>query len=341
MRIGVLTSGGDCPGLNAVIRSVVHRGVVDHGDEIIGFEDGWRGLLEGVHRPLTLDSVSGILAQGGTILGSSRVQPSHLRDGVERAKRYCADLGIDAVIPIGGEGTLKAAKLMSDAGLPVVGVPKTIDNDIACTDVTFGFDTAVSVATEALDRLKTTAESHQRVMVVEVMGRHTGWIALNAGMAAGAHAIVVPERPFHIDKLTEVVRERFDRQKKFAIVVCAEGAKPEPGTMPWEEGTKDMYGHERFTGIATQLSRELEYRLGKEARPVILGHTQRGGTPTAYDRVLATRFGWHAVEAAHKGAFGQITALQGTDIRLVPLGEAVAELKTVPSDRYLEAETVI
>ncbi|GAA1392245.1 6-phosphofructokinase [Kitasatospora putterlickiae] len=341
MRIGVLTSGGDCPGLNAVIRSVVHRGVVDHGDEIIGFEDGWRGFLEGHHRPLTLDSVSGILAQGGTILGSSRVQPSHLRDGVERAKQYCADLGLDAVIPIGGEGTLKAAKLMSDAGLPIVGVPKTIDNDIACTDVTFGFDTAVSVATEALDRLKTTAESHQRVMVVEVMGRHTGWIALNAGMAAGAHAIVVPERPFHIEKLTDVVRERFDRQKKFAIVVCAEGAKPEPGSMHWEEGTKDIYGHERFTGIATQLSRELEHRLGKEARPVILGHTQRGGTPTAYDRVLATRFGWHAVEAVHKGAFGHITALQGTAINLVPLGEAVAELKTVPADRYLEAETVI
>jgi 6-phosphofructokinase 1 len=341
MRIGVLTSGGDCPGLNAVIRSVVHRGVVDHGDEIIGFQDGWRGLLEGVHRPLTLDSVSGILAQGGTILGSSRVQPSHLRDGVERAKRYCADLGIDAVIPIGGEGTLKAAKLMSDAGLPVVGVPKTIDNDIACTDVTFGFDTAVSVATDALDRLKTTAESHQRVMVVEVMGRHTGWIALNAGMAAGAHAIVVPERPFHIEKLTEVVRERFERGKKFAIVVCAEGAKPEPGTMHWEEGTRDIYGHERFTGIATQLSGELEHRLGKEARPVILGHTQRGGTPTAYDRVLATRFGWHAVEAAHKGAFGHITALHGTQINLVPLGEAVADLKTVPADRYIEAETVI
>ncbi|MFG3054672.1 6-phosphofructokinase [Kitasatospora sp. NPDC048239] len=341
MRIGVLTSGGDCPGLNAVIRSVVHRGVVDHGDEIIGFEDGWRGFLEGVHRPLTLDSVSGILAQGGTILGSSRVQPSHLRDGVERAKQYCADLGLDAVIPIGGEGTLKAAKLMSDAGLPIVGVPKTIDNDIAATDVTFGFDTAVSVATEALDRLKTTAESHQRVMVVEVMGRHTGWIALNAGMAAGAHAIVVPERPFHIDKLTAVVRERFDRQKKFAIVVCAEGAKPEPGTMHWEEGTKDIYGHERFTGIATQLSRELEHRLGKEARPVILGHTQRGGTPTAYDRVLATRFGWHAVEAVHKGAFGHITALQGTSINLVPLAEAVAELKTVPQERYLEAETVL
>ncbi|MFC1411713.1 6-phosphofructokinase [Streptacidiphilus sp. N1-12] len=341
MRIGVLTSGGDCPGLNAVIRSVVHRGVVDHGDEIIGFEDGWKGLLEGQYRELTLDSVSGILAQGGTILGSTRVQPSHLRDGVARARDYCKELGLDGIIPIGGEGTLKAARLLSDGGLPIVGVPKTIDNDIACTDVTFGFDTAVSVATEALDRLKTTAESHQRVMVVELMGRHTGWIALHAGMAAGAHAIIVPERPFNIDRVTEVVRERFERGKKFAIVVCAEGAKPEPGTMHWEEGTVDIYGHERFTGVATQLSMELEHRLGKEAKPVILGHVQRGGTPTAYDRVLATRFGWHAVEAVHKGAFGHITALQGTQINLVPLAEAVADLKTVPAERYAEAETVI
>ncbi|MEY9846010.1 6-phosphofructokinase [Streptacidiphilus sp. MAP5-3] len=341
MRIGVLTSGGDCPGLNAVIRSVVHRGVVDHGDEIIGFVDGWRGLLEEDYRELTLESVSGILAQGGTILGSTRVQPSKLRGGVDAALEMCERLGLDGIIPIGGEGTLKAARLLSDAGLPIVGVPKTIDNDIACTDVTFGFDTAVSVATEALDRLKTTAESHQRVMVVELMGRHTGWIALNAGMAAGAHAIVVPERPFDIGKLTEVVRERFERGKKFAIVVVAEGAKPEPGTMPWQEGTIDIYGHERFTGVATQLSGELEHRLGKEARPVILGHIQRGGTPTAYDRILATRFGWHAVEAVHKGAFGHLTALQGTNINLVPLAEAVADLKTVPAERYAEAETVI
>ncbi|MEY9872570.1 phosphofructokinase-like protein [Streptacidiphilus sp. MAP12-33] len=341
MRIGVLTSGGDCPGLNAVIRSVVHRGVVDHGDEIIGFVDGWRGLLEEDYRELTLDSVSGILAQGGTILGSTRVQPSKLREGVPAAKAMCERLGLDGIIPIGGEGTLKAARMLSDAGLPIVGVPKTIDNDIACTDVTFGFDTAVSVATEALDRLKTTAESHQRVMVVELMGRHTGWIALNAGMAAGAHAIVVPERPFDIDKLTSVVGERFQRGKKFAIVVVAEGAKPEPGTMEWETGSIDIYGHERFAGVATRLSGELERRLGKEARPVILGHVQRGGTPTAYDRILATRFGWHAVEAVHKGAFGHLTALQGTDINLVPLADAVADLKTVPAERYAEAETVI
>ncbi|MFD7786547.1 6-phosphofructokinase [Streptomyces nojiriensis] len=341
MRIGVLTSGGDCPGLNAVIRSVVHRAVVDHGDEVIGFLDGWKGLLEADYRKLDLDAVGGILARGGTILGSSRVQPAHLRDGVERARGHVADLGLDAIIPIGGEGTLKAANLLAQAGLPIVGVPKTIDNDIASTDVTFGFDTAVGVATEALDRLKTTAESHQRVMVVEVMGRHTGWIALHSGMAAGAHAIVVPERPFDIEQLTEIVGERFSAGKRFAIVVVAEGAKPRPGSMDLEEGGVDMYGHERFAGIGNRLAVELEHRLGKEARPVILGHVQRGGTPTAYDRVLATRFGWHAVEAAHRGEFGMLTALRGTDIVMVPLAEATSTLKTVPADRYDEAQTVL
>ncbi|MEV0412501.1 6-phosphofructokinase [Streptomyces sp. NPDC050448] len=341
MRIGVLTSGGDCPGLNAVIRSVVHRSVVDHGDEVIGFHDGWRGLLECDYRKLDLDAVSGILARGGTILGSSRVQPAHLRDGVERARGHVADLGLDAIIPIGGEGTLKAANLLAQAGLPIVGVPKTIDNDIASTDVTFGFDTAVGVATEALDRLKTTAESHQRVMVVEVMGRHTGWIALHSGMAAGAHAIVVPERPFDIAELTAIVGERFSAGKRFAIVVVAEGAKPRAGSMDFQEGGTDQYGHERFAGIGNLLAVELERRLGKEARPVILGHVQRGGTPTAYDRVLATRFGWHAVEAAHRGEFGMLTALRGTEIEMVPLADAVQTLKTVPAERYDEAQTVL
>jgi phosphofructokinase-like protein len=341
MRIGVLTSGGDCPGLNAVIRSVVHRAVVDHSDEVIGFHDGWKGLLEGDYRKLDLEAVSGILTRGGTILGSSRVRPEHLRDGVRRAKGHCAELALDAIIPIGGEGTLKAARLMSESRLPIVGVPKTIDNDIASTDVTFGFDTAVTVATEALDRLKTTAESHQRVLVVEVMGRHTGWIALHSGMAAGAHAIVVPERPFDIEELTHVVGQRFEAGKKFAIVVVSEGAKPREGTMQFQSGATDAYGHERFTGIANQLSAELEERLGKEARPVILGHVQRGGTPTAYDRVLATRFGWHAVEAVHNGGFGMMTALRGTEIALVPLADAVQQLKTVPTDRYTEAETVL
>ncbi|ANW21294.1 6-phosphofructokinase [Streptomyces clavuligerus] len=341
MRIGVLTSGGDCPGLNAVIRSVVHRAVVDHGDEVIGFHDGWRGLLECDYRKLDLDAVGGILARGDTVLGSSRVRPGDLRDGVERARSHVAELGLDAIIPIGGEGTLKAAHLLSEAGLPIIGVPKTIDNDIAATDVTFGFDTAVGVATEALDRLKTTAESHQRVLIVEVMGRHTGWIALHSGMAAGAHAIVVPERPFDILELTRRVGERFEAGKRFAIVVVAEGAKPRENTMAWDEGGKDIYGHERFAGVARQLSVELEQRLGKEARPVILGHVQRGGTPTAYDRVLATRFGWHAVEAAHRGEFGMLTSLRGTEITTVPLAHAVETLKTVPAERYAEAECVL
>jgi 6-phosphofructokinase 1 len=267
MRIGVLTSGGDCPGLNAVIRSVVHRAVVDHGDEVLGFHDGWKGLLECDYRKLDLDAVGGILARGGTILGSSRVQPAHLRDGVERARSHVVELGLDAIIPIGGEGTLKAARMLSDAGLPIVGVPKTIDNDIAATDVTFGFDTAVGVATDALDRLKTTAESHQRVLIVEVMGRHTGWIALHSGMAAGAHAIVVPERPFDIDELTELVGARFSAGKKFAIVVVAEGAKPRAGSMEFDAGGKDVYGHERFAGVARQLSVELARQGGPTGDP--------------------------------------------------------------------------
>ena len=341
MRIGVLTGGGDCPGLNAVIRGAVLKGDRVYGSEFAGFRYGWRGVVEGDIMPLDRHSVRGLSRQGGTILGSSRVQPAHLRGGVEQAKGHVADLGLDAIIPIGGEGTLKAARLLSDAGLPIVGVPKTIDNDISSTDVTFGFDTAVTVATEALDRLKTTAESHQRVLIVEVMGRHTGWIALHSGMAAGAHAMVVPERPFDVEELAALVGKRFEAGKKFAIVVVSEGAKPREGTMEFSSGATDVYGHERFAGVARQLSVELEQRLGKEARPVILGHVQRGGTPTAYDRVLATRFGWHAVEAAHNGDFGMMTALRGTDIVLVPLASAVDHLKTVPVERYVEAECVL
>lgn len=340
MRIGVLTAGGDCPGLNAVIRSVVHRALVGHGDEVIGFEDGFRGLLERRYRKLDLDSVSGILARGGTILGSSRLERARLSEATDNAEELCRDLGLDALIPIGGEGTLTAARMLSDAGMPVVGVPKTIDNDISSTDRTFGFDTAVGVATEAIDRLKTTAESHQRVMVVEVMGRHAGWIALESGMAGGAHGICLPEREFQVDDLCRMVEERFARGKKFAVVCVAEGAHPAPGAMDYQKGEIDPYGHERFAGIGNRLAVELERRLGKEARPVILGHVQRGGTPTAYDRVLATRFGWHAVEAVHRGEFGMMTALRGTDIDLVPLAEAVTELKRVPEARMDEAESV-
>ncbi|MEV6314669.1 6-phosphofructokinase [Streptomyces sp. NPDC051776] len=340
MRIGVLTAGGDCPGLNAVIRSVVHRALADHGDEVIGFEDGFKGLLDRRYRKLDLEAVSGILARGGTILGSARLERARLSEAIDNAEELCRELGLDALIPIGGEGTLTAARMLSDAGMPVVGVPKTIDNDISSTDRTFGFDTAVTVATEAIDRLKTTAESHQRVMVVEVMGRHAGWIALESGMAGGAHGICLPERKFSVDNLCRMVEERFARGKKFAVICVAEGAHPAEGSMPYERGAIDQYGHERFAGIGNRLAAELERRLGTEARPVILGHVQRGGTPTAYDRVLANRFGWHAVEAAHRGEFGMMTSLSGTDIRMVPLAQAVTELKTVPEFRMREAESV-
>jgi 6-phosphofructokinase 1 len=340
MRIGVLTAGGDCPGLNAVIRSVVHRAVVDHGDEVIGFEDGFKGLLEGRYRALDINEVSGILARGGTILGSSRLERARLAEACDNAEAFRRELGLDALIPIGGEGTLTAARMLSDAGIPVVGVPKTIDNDISATDRTFGFDTAVMVATEAIDRLKTTAESHQRVMVVEVMGRHAGWIALEAGMAGGAHGICIPERPFQVDDLCKMIEERFARGKKFAVICVAEGARPAEGSMPYERGEIDPYGHERFAGIGNRLAGELEKRLGTEARPVILGHVQRGGTPTAYDRVLATRFGWHAVEAAHRGEFGMMTALRGTEIVMTPLATATMELKRVPQNRMDETEAV-
>ncbi|MDV5148448.1 ATP-dependent 6-phosphofructokinase [Streptomyces sp. SBC-4] len=340
MRIGVLTAGGDCPGLNAVIRSVVHRALTGHDDEVIGFEDGFKGLLDGHYRPLDLNAVSGILARGGTILGSARLERNRLREAAESAPDLARQYGIDVLIPIGGEGTLTAARMLADAGMPVVGVPKTIDNDISSTDRTFGFDTAVGVATEAMDRLKTTAESHQRVMVVEVMGRHAGWIALESGMAGGAHGICLPERPFQVDDLVKMVEERFARGKKFAVICVAEGAHPAEGSMEYKKGEIDQFGHERFQGIGNQLAVELERRLGKEARPVILGHVQRGGTPTPYDRVLATRFGWHAVEAAHRGEFGRMTALRGTNVEMVPLAEAVTRLKTVPDDRIREAESV-
>jgi 6-phosphofructokinase 1 len=324
-----------------VIRSVVHRAVADHGDTVVGIEDGFLGLIEGRGRPLALDDVHGILTRGGTILGSARVARDLMREGVSRSAELAAALGIDALVAIGGEGTLTAAQLFSEAGLPVVAVPKTIDNDIDATDVTFGHDTAVHVATEAIDRLKTTAESHQRVMVVELMGRHTGWITLHAGMAGGAHGILIPERPFDVEEVCRMVEERFSRGKKFAIVAVAEGAAPLPGTMRFSHGETDAFGHQTFGGIGTRLAGEVAQWLGKESKPVILGHVQRGGTPTAQDRVLATRFGWHAVEAVHKGAYGHMTALRGTEIRLVPIVDAVTRLKTVPEERWIEAEAVL
>ncbi len=340
MRIGVLTGGGDCPGLNAVIRAVVRTANGRYGDAIVGFEDGWRGLLE--DRKIQIrndDRTDRILTKGGTILGTARTNPDVLRAGLGRIKQTLDDNGIEALIPIGGEGTLTAASWLSDEGVPVVGVPKTIDNDIDCTDVTFGHDTALNIATEAIDRLHTTAESHQRVMLIEVMGRHAGWIAIGAGMAAGAHLTLVPEVPFEVDEVCAMIKRRFQRGDKHFICVVAEGSHPAPDSgFTLREGGIDEFGHERFTGVAQQLGVEIERRIGKEVRTTVLGHVQRGGSPTPYDRVLATRFGLHAAEAVHAGKFGQMVALHGTTIGLVPLSEATKQLKRVPSERYREAE---
>jgi ATP-dependent phosphofructokinase / diphosphate-dependent phosphofructokinase len=336
LRIGVLTGGGDCPGLNAVIRSVVRTASAHYGSEVIGFRDGWRGLLEDRATPLDIAAVDGLLTRGGTTLGSARVAPERLNAELPQMKAVLARHGVDVLIPIGGEGTLTAAHLLSEAGVPVVGIPKTIDNDIDETDLTFGFDTAVSIATEMIDRLHTTAESHQRVLLVEVMGRHAGWIALHAGLASGAHVTLVPEEPFDIEQVCRLVSERFERGDSHVIGVVAEGATPLPGTMELRDGGVDEYGHRRFTGVAQQLGAELERRTGKEVRTTVLGHVQRGGTPTSFDRVLATRFGLHATIAAHEGDHGQMVALRGTEIELVPLEKAVSRLKTVTASRLAE-----
>jgi phosphofructokinase-like protein len=337
MRIGVLTGGGDCPGLNAVIRAVVRKGIEVHGWEILGFRNGWQGPLEGRTKPLGLDDVEDILTRGGTVLGSSRTNPYKVPGGVDKIKDVLAEHEVDALVAIGGEDTLGVAKRLTDDGVGVVGVPKTIDNDLNATDYTFGFDTAVHIATEAIDRLRTTAESHHRALVVEVMGRHAGWIALHSGLAGGANVILVPERPFNVDTVVRWVERRFERMYA-PIIVVAEGALPEGGAEMLASGEKDAFGHVRLGGVGTWLADEIAHRTGKESRAVVLGHTQRGGTPTAYDRVLATRFGLHAVDAVHDGDFGVMVALRGTDIVRVKLAEATAELKTVPLERYQEAE---
>ncbi|GAB3501764.1 6-phosphofructokinase [Amycolatopsis cihanbeyliensis] len=337
MRVGVLTGGGDCPGLNAVIRAVVRKGIEVHNWEVVGFRSGWRGPLTGDGKPLGLDDVEDVLTRGGTILGSSRTNPYKEEGGVDRIKSVLADQGIDALVAIGGEDTLGVAKRLTDDGVGVVGVPKTIDNDLGATDYTFGFDTAVHIATESIDRLRTTAESHHRALVVEVMGRHAGWIALHSGLAGGANVILVPERPFSVDQVVEWVERRFERMYA-PIIVVAEGALPEGGDEVLASGEKDSFGHVRLGGVGTWLADEIAARTGKESRAVVLGHTQRGGTPTAYDRVLATRFGLNAVDAVADGDFGVMVALRGTDIVRVKLSEATAELKTVPAERYAEAE---
>ena len=337
MRIGVLTGGGDCPGLNAVIRAVVRKGIGVYGYEFVGFRDGWKGPLENLTSPLGIPEVRGILPRGGTILGSSRTNPFKIDGGVARIRENLHTLNVDALIAIGGEDTLGVATKLHELGVNVVGVPKTIDNDLNATDYTFGFDTALNIAMEAIDRLHTTAESHHRALIVEVMGRHAGWIALQSGLAGGANVILIPEQPFSIDKVCAYVESRF--QSHYApIVVVAEGATPDGGDNVHLEKGLDAFGHVRLGGIGEWLAAEIEKRTGKEARTTVLGHIQRGGTPTAFDRVLATRFGLHAIDAVQDGDWGKMVALQGTNIVRVPLADATTELKTVKPELYAEAE---
>jgi len=339
MRVGVLTGGGDCPGLNAVIRAVVRKGVTEYGMDFVGFRDGWRGPLEDDTVELGIPQVRGILPRGGTVLGSSRTNPFAVEGGVEQIKDTLQAHGCDALVTIGGEDTLGVATRLAEMGVAVVGVPKTIDNDLSGTDFTFGFDTAVNIAMEAIDRLHTTAESHHRVLVVEVMGRNAGWIALHSGLASGANIILIPERPFDIDRVCAQVESRFATRYS-PIIVVAEGAAPAKGTMAQLEGDTDAFGHVRLGGIGDALAKEIESRTGEEARAVVLGHVQRGGTPTAFDRWLATRFGLHAAQAVHERDFGTMVALRGTDIVRVPLSEGTGELKTVRPELYAEAEVL-
>jgi ATP-dependent phosphofructokinase / diphosphate-dependent phosphofructokinase len=334
VRIGMLTGGGDCPGLNAVIRAVVRKGIDAYGDQLLGFRDGWRGVLEDVQEELTIESTRGILPRGGTILGSSRTNIFKRPDGVDQVRATFERHHLNGLIAIGGEDTLGAASRLSLQGLNVIGVPKTIDNDLGATDVTFGFDTALQVATDAIDRLHTTAESHHRNLVVEVMGRSAGWIALHSGLAGGADVILIPEIPFDIDEVCRLINRRHERGRYFAIVVVAEGATPKAGTLSVTTGDVDEFGHPRLGGIGQVLEREIEQRTGFETRTTVLGHIQRGGTPTAFDRVLATRLGLAAVDAAHAGQWGMMTALHATEIELVRLSEAVAEVRRVPAAEY-------
>jgi 6-phosphofructokinase 1 len=334
MKIGILTGGGDCPGLNAVIRAAVRKGIFHYDDRFIGFLEGWRGLMENKTMPLDLQAVAGILPRGGTILRTSRTNPAKKADGLDTCISTLKKNGVDALIAIGGDDTLSVATKLYDKGVKVVGVPKTIDNDLSGTDFTFGFDTAVNIVTEAIDRVHTTAEAHNRVMVVEVMGRDAGWIAIYSGIAGGADVILIPEQPFDIDKVAAKIRMRHDRGRYFSIVVVAEGAKfAEKGdghVKVTEE--KDEFGHARLGGIGNALAQEIEHRTGFETRTVVLGHVQRGGTPTAFDRVLATRYGLGAVDMVHRGEFGKMAALRGNKIMSVPLAEATGTNRKVDQE---------
>ncbi len=339
-RIGLLTGGGDCPGLNAVIRAVVRRGLAEGGHEFLGFRHGWAGVLADDAIELTLQSTVGILPRGGTIIGTSRTNPyADGRDGTALVRSTLDARGVDALIPIGGEDTLGVALRLHHDGVPIVGVPKTIDNDLGGTDVTFGFQTAVQIVTDAIDRLHTTAESHNRVMVVEVMGRHAGWIATHAGIAGGADAILVPERPFDIEQVVAHLRRRHERGRSFSIVVVAEGATPREGTLQTRTDTPtDAFGHARLGGIGVTLEQEIERRTGFESRVTILGHVQRGGTPVAFDRVLATRFGVAAMDAVAAERFGCMVAARGVEIVAVALEQALRQPKLLDPELYATAE---
>ncbi|MDA1358061.1 6-phosphofructokinase [Glycomyces luteolus] len=336
MRIGVLTGGGDCPGLNAVIRAAVRKGSKEYGHEFVGFRYGWRGPIEGITQPLDWDSVENILDQGGTILHSSRTNPYKIEGGVEAIKKNMAALGVDALIAIGGEDTLGVATKLTADGVNCVGVPKTIDNDLSGTDYTFGFDTAVNIATEAIDRLWTTADSHDRCIVVEIMGRHAGWMTLHAGIAGGANVTLIPEVAFDIEKVANFVKERKEAGKA-TIVAVSEGAHAQEG-MVLKDGEVDAFGHVKLGGVGDWVAKEIKERADIETRAIILGHLQRGGTPTAFDRVLATRLGLEAAAAVNEGDFGKMMALQGTNVVRIPINEGTDVLKTVPVERYADAE---
>ena len=334
MKIGVLTGGGDCPGLNAVIRAVVRKGVFHYEDTFVGFMEGWRGLIDDKTMPLDLSTVGGILPRGGTILRTSRTNPAKREDGLQRCLDVLKKNGCDALVAIGGDDTLSVAQKLFQKGAKVVGVPKTIDNDLAGTDFTFGFDTAVNIATGAIDRVHTTAEAHNRVIVVEVMGRDAGWIALYSGIAGGADVILIPEEPFDIDKVAETIKMRHARGRYFSIVVAAEGAKFAGRNLESEAAGKDEFGHARLGGIGNALAQEIEKRTGFETRSVVLGHIQRGGTPSAFDRVLATRYGLGAIDMVHRAEFGKMAALRGNKIVSVPLADAIS------SNRKVDAEMI-
>lgn len=338
MRIGILTGGGDCPGLNAVIRAVTRKAIVSYGDTVVGIRNGWKGLIDDTYMELSLRTVSGILPRGGTILGTSRTNPIGKEDQMNKILESIGQQGLDAIIPIGGDDTLKVCHALNKVGGKTVGVPKTIDNDIGETDYTFGFHTAVHIVSEAIDRLHTTAESHHRIMVVEVMGRHTGWIAVMSGIAGGADAVLIPEIPYDVDELCGVLKKRHET-KPFSIVVVAEGATERGQDEPVVQSHKlDAFGHVHLGGIGSVLARQIEERTGIQSRVTMLGYTQRGGTPTAFDRILGTRFGVKAVEAVHDGEFGKMVALKGENIELVPVQKAIREPKRVPQDLIDVAE---